>query len=92
MTSPAAPFGPWSPNVDPVKRIAQLRSLAAVSVGPGHRLVGELRASETDRDAAARALPLLDALPSQTRRRLIATFGAITFRPAPPRKPGGGAP
>jgi hypothetical protein len=84
MTGPAAPFGPWSPNVGPTERIAQLRSLAAlaaVSVGSGHPLVTELRAAETDSDAAKRALALLDALPSLTRRRLIATFGAITFRP-----------
>jgi hypothetical protein len=95
MTRPTSLFGPWSPNVDPVERTAQFRSLAAlaaVSVGSGHPLVAELRAAETDRNAAERALALLDALPSLTRRRLIATFGAITFRPASPRKTGGNTP
>jgi hypothetical protein len=90
MTSPAGPFGPWSPGIAPVERIAQLRSLAAlaaVSVGSGHPLVAELRAAETDQDAAERALALLDALPSLTRRRLIATFGAVTFRSTPPKLP-----
>jgi hypothetical protein len=85
-------FGPWSPSVDPVEQIAQLRSLAAlaaVSVGSGHELVAELRAAETERDAADRALKLLDALPSLRQRRLIATFGAITFRP---RSTQGGGP
>jgi len=47
--SPAAPFGPWSPGVDPVERVAQLRSLAglaAVFCGSHHPLVAELRAAE----------------------------------------------
>ena len=88
MTGPAAHFGPSSPNVDPAERIAQLRSLAAVSVGSDHPRVAELRAAETDRDAAERALALLDALPSLTRRRLIATFGAITFRPRSTKRGG----
>jgi hypothetical protein len=90
MTGPAAPFGPWAPNVNPVERVAQLRALcalAAVYCGSSHQLVGELRAAETDRDATERALALLDALPSLTRRRLIATFGAITVRPVPPKLP-----
>jgi hypothetical protein len=81
MTGPA--FGPWSPDVDPAERIAQLRSLAAlgaVSVGSSHPLVAELRAAETNHAAAGRALALLDALPSLTRRRLLATFSTSTFR------------
>jgi hypothetical protein len=95
VTALAAPFGPWSPGIAQAERIAQLRSLAALAavlVGSGHQLVAELRAAETDRDAAERALALLDALPRLTQRRLIATFGAITFRPASPRKPGGSTP
>jgi len=95
MTSPAAPFGPWSPSVDPVERLAQLRSLAAlaeVSVGSDHRLVAELLAAERDRDAAERALALLDALPSPTRRRLLSTFSTVTFRSAPLKKPKGSPP
>ena len=90
MTGPAAPFGPWSPGIAPVERIAQLRSLAAlaaVSVGSGHPLVAELRKAETDPDAAERALALLDGLPSLTRRRLISTFGTVTFRSALPKLP-----
>jgi hypothetical protein len=86
MTSPVTPFGPWSQAVGPVERIAQFRALCALTAaycGSSHDLVGELRAAETDRNAADRAIALLDALPSLTRRRLIATFGAITVRPAP---------
>jgi len=90
MTSPAAPLGPWSPGIAPVERVAQLRSLAALAAvftGSLHPLVTELRAAETNHAAAGRALALLDALPSLTRRRLIATFGAVTFRPTPPKLP-----
>jgi hypothetical protein len=92
VTGPATPFGPWSPGVAPVERTAQSRSLAALAavlVGSGHPLVAELRAAETDRDAAERALALLDALPGLTRRRLVATFGVVTYRP---RSTQGGGP
>jgi len=85
-------FGPWSPSpsISPVERTAQFRSLAALAAayfGSGHRLVSELRHAEIDADAAARALALLDKTPTLTRRRLIATFGAVTWpkREAPPR-------
>jgi hypothetical protein len=49
MTGPAAPFGPWSPSVGSVERIAQFRSLAALAallVSSHHPLVAELRAAE----------------------------------------------
>jgi hypothetical protein len=48
----------------------------------------ELRAAESDPDAALRALELLDQVPSLTRRRLLSTFGALTW----PRQPRGGRP
>jgi hypothetical protein len=90
MTSPAAPLGPWSPGIAPVERVAQLRSLAALAAvftSSLHPLVTELRKADTDPDAAERALALLDGLPSLTRRRLISTFGTVTFRSAPPKLP-----
>jgi hypothetical protein len=77
------PFGPWGPDViDPTERVAQLRSLAALSaifLGSHHELVVTLRAGETDETAAARALELLDHVPSLTKRRLLSTFGTITW-------------
>src|SRR5258707_16654 len=82
MTGSTAPFGPWSPDVDSVERVAQLRALcalAAVFCSSQHPLVAELRRAETDPDAAERALTLLDALPSLTRRRLISVFAVVTF-------------
>lgn len=78
----AAPFGPWSPAVEPVERIAQLRSLAslcALMCGAHHPLVGALRRAEIDGEEAARALTLLDGLPALTKRRLLSTFGAVTW-------------
>jgi len=82
MTS--STFGPWVRNIDPDERAKQFRSLsalAAVFLGSGHELVGELRAAETDPEAAARALQLLDHVPSLTRRRLLSTFGSVTWGP-----------
>jgi hypothetical protein len=82
--SPARPlFGPWSPNVDPIERIAQLRSLAglvAVHCGSDHPLIDTLRAAETDSKAAQRAFELIDFLPTLTRRKLLSVFASITWR------------
>jgi hypothetical protein len=94
VTSSAGPFGPWSPTCDRIERGKQLRTLASIAylrLGPRHPLVAELRAAEHDPMALVRAQDLVDALPPLPRRRLIATFSAITW-PAQPKKPGGGAP
>jgi hypothetical protein len=80
-------FGPWRPDLDPVERIAQLRSLAGLAMvflGPKHPLVETLRAAERDDEAAVQALAMLDTLPSLTRRRMLATFARITW-PSPRR-------
>jgi hypothetical protein len=78
----AAPFGPFRPDVDAVEKIAMFRSLACLSAaffGTGHPLVTELRAAETDPDAAARALALLDRTPTLTRRRMLSVFMRVTW-------------
>jgi hypothetical protein len=75
-------FGPWSPGLESVERVAQRRclaGLAAVFLGSGHPLIVELRAAERDSDAVARALELLDRVPSLTRRRMLSVFGAVTW-------------
>jgi hypothetical protein len=80
-------FGPFIPGIVDVERIAELRSLAAlcaVFCGSSHPLVAALRQAEADDAAAAQALELLNHIPSLTRRRLLSTFGAITW-PAKPR-------
>jgi hypothetical protein len=85
----ASRFGPWVAGIDPVERGKQFRSLAALTAaffGSEHRLVLELRQAESDADAAARALDLLDKLPSLTKRRLLSVFGSITW-PQPRRAP-----
>jgi hypothetical protein len=63
-----------------MERTAQLRLLAGVSaphLGSGHPLVGALRQAEQDDAAMARALALLDAVPSLPRRKILATFGMV---------------
>jgi DNA-binding transcriptional LysR family regulator len=81
-------FGPFVAGLDPIERIAQLRSLAmlvAVFTGSRNPLITTLREAEGDDAAAVRALELLDRMPSLTRRRLLSTFGAITWPPPKPR-------
>ncbi len=60
-------------------------ALAAVFAGLDSPLVGALRAAEQDHAAAGEALALLDRLPTLRRRRLLATFGAVTW-PRPRRR------
>jgi hypothetical protein len=83
-TSRALPFGPWSPDVrDAVERKLQFRSLASLCAtffGTSHPIVSELLAAESDPDAAARALALLDTLPTLIRRRMLSVFGAVNYR------------
>jgi hypothetical protein len=80
-------FGPFVPGITETERIAELRSLAvlvAVFTGSENPLVPLLRQAEHDDAAAVRALELLDRVPALTRRRLLSTFGRVTW-PAKPR-------
>jgi hypothetical protein len=75
-------FGPWAPDVEADERRRQFRSLAALAAaftGSGSALVLALREAERDDNAAARALEILNDLPSLTRRRILSTFGAVTW-------------
>jgi hypothetical protein len=76
-------FGPWSPAlIDAVERGKQLRSLqalAAVFCGSASPLVVALRQAECNASALPRAAELLDRMPSLTRRKMLATFGAVTW-------------
>jgi hypothetical protein len=56
-----------------------LACLSAAFFGASHPLVTELRAAETDVEAAALALALLDSTPTLTRRRMLSVFGAVTW-------------
>jgi hypothetical protein len=75
-------FGPWAPGLPEVERVAQLRTLAALACayegGPRSPLVVALQRAEHDPASAARALALLQRMPSRRYRRLIATFGALS--------------
>jgi hypothetical protein len=65
-------FGPWLRALGDCERCAQLRSLAALAavfVGSGNPLVSVLRRAERDDE---------EALPSIPKRRLLATYGAVT--------------
>jgi hypothetical protein len=78
----SAAYGPWSPTATPEDRTKQLNTLVAVvhmQLGPQHPLIGELRRAETDRIAFRRAQELIEVLPPLHRRRLLATFQAITW-------------
>jgi hypothetical protein len=76
------PYGPWSPDCDPVECRLQLRGMATAAfmlVGPHDALWRTLRAGEDDAQAFVRAYDLIEALPSLTRRKLLATFSRVTW-------------
>src|SRR5215813_10165459 len=80
-------YGPWSP-LDVLERRLQLRTLAGIAachVGSGSPFVRLLRAAEHDDCALTQAQDVFEALPSLTRRRMLATHAAVTF----PAKGGG---
>jgi hypothetical protein len=85
-------YGPWSPGCrGHDERKAQLRSLAALAavyLGSDHSLVDVLRAAESDPMAFIAAEDAIARVPSLTRRRILSTFSAITFRT--PRRPDAG--
>jgi hypothetical protein len=80
-------FGPWRPEIDATERVAQLRclaGLAAVFRGCHDPLVAALREAEHDAAALARASELLERLPALVKRKLLSTFGSVTW-PARPK-------
>jgi hypothetical protein len=82
-------WGPWSVGCKGYdERKAQLRSLAAIvhlQLGPRHPLIDALHHAELDGMKFVEAFDEVERLPALHRRRLIATFCAITFRT--PRRP-----
>ena len=67
---------------DPIERAAQvgrLCGIAAMLLRSRPPLVALLRRAERDEAALAQALDMVGALPSLTRRRLIAAFGATQW-------------
>ena len=87
--SPTTPFGPWVAGIDPAERRAQLRSLAALAAaftGSSSELVAALRDAEHGEAAATHAFEVLNRLPALTKRRLLSTFGAVTWPRQPSRR------
>jgi hypothetical protein len=79
--SPASFFG-IDARPDPVERAGQvgrLCGIAAMLLRSSHPLVALLRQAERDEAALAQAIDIIDALPTLTRRRLIASFGATQW-------------
>jgi hypothetical protein len=79
-------FGPWAENLSELERVARcrsLRALAMVFVGPTDPIVHELAMAETDSEALDRARVHLDAMGALSRRRILATYGAMA---APARR------
>jgi hypothetical protein len=75
-------YGPFVDGIDPSERAKQLRALqalAAVYLGSANPLVATLRQAEHDSGALPHAAELLDRVPSLTRRRILSTFGAVTW-------------
>ena len=78
-------YGPFCPGVPDTERIAELRSLAmavSIFIGSAHPAIARLRAAETCRpDAVSDALNAIEALPSLTRRKVLAQFSRLTWGP-----------
>jgi hypothetical protein len=84
-------FGPWAPGVEADERRRQFRCMAALAAaftGSQSALVAAMREAERDDNAAGRALELLNDLPALTRRRIVSTFGGVTW----PRRGGAKSP
>lgn len=75
------PFGPFRHDVGVVERVAQFRTLAVLAkVLHGDSPLWFLfRHAETDDGARAAALKAFDTLPALTRRRILATYAAVTW-------------
>jgi hypothetical protein len=77
----ASVFGP-DLQADPIDRAGQVGRVCGIVVmllGSRHHLVALLRRAERDERALAKALDIIEVLPTLTRRRLIASYGATEW-------------
>jgi len=76
-------FGPWSPALaDDIERRCQLRCFGGVVAcyrGSSDPLIAVLRAAESGGEALDHARLIFDGLPALPQRRIISTFGAVTW-------------
>jgi hypothetical protein len=80
----AAGFGPWRDDLPADERKARVRELRALAhlLAPNSPLIAALTAAEAgDQTALDAALDEIDRLPALTRRRLLASYAALS-RPA----------
>jgi hypothetical protein len=81
---PAAGFGPWRYDIGEAERLARLREMRVLAylLAPKSPLVAALKTAETgDQAVLDAALAELDRLPALARRRILATYAALS-RPA----------
>jgi hypothetical protein len=82
MTSqPAAGFGRWRDDIPADERKARCREMRALAhlLAPNSPLVTALTAADAgDQTALDTALAEIDRLPALTRRRLLATYAALS--------------
>ncbi len=82
-------WGPFSPALaDEIERrcqLSRLEGVTAVLLGSQHPLIAALRAAEGGGEALDAARVMFDQLPALPKRRIMATFGAVTW---PARKRG----
>jgi hypothetical protein len=88
MIPAADSWGPFASHIEPGERIARLRCLMAIahlSCGPRSvELVYRLRTAEADAAALPKALAALNRLAPLDRRRIWASYAALTA-PTRPR-------
>ena len=78
-------FGPWSPDLAPDERAIRLRTMRAVAhliAGAAAPITVALTAAERDPSALPRAAAELDHMPALRRRRLLATYAALSSPPS----------
>ena len=82
-------WGPFALNIEPGERIARLRCLTAIahlSCGPRSvEIVASLRAAEADLAVLPEALAALNRLTPLDRRRIWASYAALTAPTRPLR-------
>jgi hypothetical protein len=75
-------YGPWSRNIMPEERVAQLRSIAALTAaafGSDHPVVSQLRRAEAGGAALQEALTAFETLPALSKRRILSVFNSVNY-------------
>jgi hypothetical protein len=79
-------FGPWADGIDVAERVARLRALRAFAMvwaRPQQDFISALARAESDPAALATAAALLNEIPALPRRRMLASYGALSNNGGP---------